>query len=106
MNVVVKALEWFFLLYFIVVNLGYISLNLLAIPTLKRRIALRPLENLPPVYSGFEPAISLLVPAYNEEATIASSVRSLLQLDYPEFEVVVVNDGSRDATLAALVEAF
>jgi cellulose synthase/poly-beta-1,6-N-acetylglucosamine synthase-like glycosyltransferase len=105
-TLLVAALQWIFLAYFVLINLGYIALNLLAIPTLKRRIALRPVEELPPVYSGFEPAVSLLVPAYNEEGTIASSVRSLLQLDYPEFEVVVVNDGSRDGTLAALVEAF
>ncbi len=106
MSALVLALEWFFLLYFILINLGYIALNLLAIPTLERKIALRPLENLPPVYSGFEPPVSLLVPAYNEEATIASSVRSLLQLDYPEFEIVVVNDGSKDRTMEALIEAF
>ncbi|MEP7070604.1 MAG: glycosyltransferase [Usitatibacter sp.] len=106
MRALAAGLQWFFLLYFVLINLGYIALNLLAVPALLRKIALRPLEDLPPVYSGFEPPVSLLVPAYNEEATIASSVRSLLQLDYPQFEVVVVNDGSRDATLAALQEAF
>jgi cellulose synthase/poly-beta-1,6-N-acetylglucosamine synthase-like glycosyltransferase len=46
------------------------------------------------------------VPAYNEAATIAASVRSLLQLDYPDFEIVVVNDGSTDATLDVLVREF
>jgi cellulose synthase/poly-beta-1,6-N-acetylglucosamine synthase-like glycosyltransferase len=106
MKTLLVGLEWFFLLYFVLINAGYIALNLLAIPSLHRKIALRALEDLPPVYSGFEPPVSLLVPAYNEEATIASSVRSLLQLDYPEFEIVVVNDGSRDATLEALREAF
>lgn len=106
MRTLILALEWFFLLYFVLINLGYIGLNLLAIPTLRRKISLRPLENLPPIYSGFEPPVSLLVPAYNEEATIASSVRSLLQLDYPEFEIVVVNDGSKDRTMEALIEAF
>jgi len=50
--------------------------------------------------------ISILVPAYNEEAGIVESVRSLLALRYPELEVVVVNDGSTDATLDRLVEAF
>ena len=100
------GLEWFFLLYFVLVNLGYLAVNLLAIPRLRRKLALRALEHLPPAYPGFEPPVSLLVPVYDEEATIASSVRSLLQLDYPEFEIVVVNDGSRDATLAALTEAF
>ena len=106
MSTLVHALEWFFLLYFVAVNAGYIMLNLLAIPSLQRKVAVRPLENLPPVYSGFEPPVSILVPAYNEEAMIASSVRSLLQLEYPEFEVIVVNDGSKDGTLAALQEAF
>jgi len=106
MSALLAGLEWFFLLYFVLINAGYIALNLLALPTLHRKIALRALEDLPPTYSGFEPPVSLLVPAYNEEATIASSVRSLLQLDYPEFEIVVVNDGSRDATLEALAKAF
>ncbi len=106
MRTLVAALEWFFLAYFVLINLGYIGLNLLAIPTLRRSLDIRPLENLPPVYSGFEPPVSLLVPAYNEEVSIASSVRSLLQLDYPDFEVVVINDGSKDGTMAALRAAF
>jgi cellulose synthase/poly-beta-1,6-N-acetylglucosamine synthase-like glycosyltransferase len=106
MSGVILGLEWFFLLYFVFINLGYISLNVLAIPTLRRSLSIRPVEDLPPVYSGFEPPVSLLVPAYNEEVSIASSVRSLLQLDYPDFEVVVINDGSKDGTLAALQEAF
>jgi cellulose synthase/poly-beta-1,6-N-acetylglucosamine synthase-like glycosyltransferase len=106
MSAAIVGLEWFFLAYFVLINLGYLALNLLAIPTLRRKLELAPVDNLPPVYSGLEPPVSLLVPAYNEEATIASSVRSLLQLDYPEFEIVVVNDGSRDGTLAALAQAF
>ena len=106
MSVVLDLLQWLFLAYFVGVNLVYVGLNLLAIPTLRRHLAIRPIEDLPPAYSGFEPPVSILVPAYNEEATIVTSVRSLLQLDYPEFEVVVVNDGSRDATLARLAEAF
>jgi cellulose synthase/poly-beta-1,6-N-acetylglucosamine synthase-like glycosyltransferase len=105
-NAAIHALEWFFLLYFVLVNLGYIALNLLALPRIRQQLALRPVGNLPPTYAGFEPPVSLLVPAYNEEVSIASSVRSLLQLDYPEFEVVVVNDGSKDGTLAALRAAF
>jgi len=50
--------------------------------------------------------VSFLVPAYNEEATIVGSVRSLLGMHYPEFELVVVNDGSKDGTMAVLKEAF
>lgn len=52
------------------------------------------------------PNISMIAPAYNEAATIIESVRGLLTLHYPNLEVVVVNDGSEDATMAALVKQF
>jgi cellulose synthase/poly-beta-1,6-N-acetylglucosamine synthase-like glycosyltransferase len=58
------------------------------------------------VRSPLAPPISILVPAYNESAGIVDSVRSLLALEYPKLEVVVVNDGSKDDTLARLVDAF
>lgn len=58
------------------------------------------------IRSPLAPPISMLVPAYNEEAGITGSVRSLLALDYPNIEIVVVNDGSDDETLARLIEAF
>ncbi|MGA0605375.1 glycosyltransferase [Phenylobacterium sp. VNQ135] len=57
-------------------------------------------------YADSAPPIALLVPAYNEEMTIGESLRSLLALQYPSFEVVVVNDGSRDGTMEALKAAF
>jgi cellulose synthase/poly-beta-1,6-N-acetylglucosamine synthase-like glycosyltransferase len=56
--------------------------------------------------SGELPGITVLVPAYNEELGIERSVRSLLALDYPSLEVIVVNDGSIDRTLVRLVDGF
>jgi cellulose synthase/poly-beta-1,6-N-acetylglucosamine synthase-like glycosyltransferase len=50
--------------------------------------------------------VSILVPAYNEAPVIVSSVRSLLDSQFGEFEVVVINDGSTDRTLEELIEAF
>jgi cellulose synthase/poly-beta-1,6-N-acetylglucosamine synthase-like glycosyltransferase len=52
------------------------------------------------------PGITLLVPAYNEERTIVENIHSLLTLRYPRYEIVVVNDGSKDGTARAVIEAF
>lgn len=56
--------------------------------------------------TGQEPPISVIIPAYNEEMTIVNSVRSMLQLRYVAFEVIVVNDGSRDGTMENLIREF
>lgn len=56
--------------------------------------------------SAATPAVSVIAPAYNEEATIRESLRSLLLLHYPQFEVIVVNDGSKDGTLEELIAGF
>ncbi|HMJ49550.1 MAG TPA: glycosyltransferase family 2 protein, partial [Burkholderiales bacterium] len=101
----INGLQWFFLLYFIAVNVGYILLNLLSIRSLKNYMEAQGLADLP-AYSGYEPPISILIPAYNEETTMVNLVRSLLQLHYPEFEIIVVNDGSKDNTLAVLQQEF
>ncbi len=56
--------------------------------------------------SRFTIPVSVIAPAYNEAVVIESCVRSLLALEYPEFEVIVVNDGSRDDTLDVLQRTF
>lgn len=52
------------------------------------------------------PPISVVAPAYNEEVIIIENVNSLLSLDYPNFEVIIVNDGSKDKTLELLIDNF
>lgn len=56
--------------------------------------------------SHLAPPVSIIVPAYNEEVTIKDSILSFLNLDYPEYEVIVVNDGSMDQTLNTLIDNF
>ncbi|MEA1973041.1 MAG: glycosyltransferase family 2 protein [Candidatus Cloacimonadota bacterium] len=50
--------------------------------------------------------VSIIVPAFNEEVTILHSIQMLLALDYPDFEVIVVNDGSSDKTLKTVLKNF
>ena len=52
------------------------------------------------------PSISIIAPAYQEEAAILESANSLLSLHYPNYEVIIVNDGSTDQTLQKLIEYF
>lgn len=52
------------------------------------------------------PGISIVAPAFNEEVIIVDSVHSLLSLDYPNFEVIIVNDGSKDKTLELMQKEF
>lgn len=100
------GLQALFMSYFIGLNLGYIALNVVAMVSVRAYMQKQDLLSLPSVFMGLEPPVTVLAPAYNEEATIAASVRSLLQLNYPEFEVVVINDGSKDRTLQVLLQEF
>ncbi len=54
----------------------------------------------------YVPGVSIVAPAYNEEKTIIDNVNSLLNLEYPNFEICIVNDGSKDKTLDLLIENF
>ena len=100
------AAQWVFLSYFLLLNAGYIGLNLVSLLGMREHFQGRRVESLPKVYSEHEMPISILVPAFNEAATIVTSVRALLQLRYPEYEIVVINDGSKDATLKRLIDEF
>lgn len=56
--------------------------------------------------SPFAPSLSILAPAYNEALTIVENVKSLMALHYANFEVIILNDGSKDDTLETLIETF
>ena len=97
---------WFLFAYVVVHALAQISISGLTYGIIRRGMQFRRVEVDEFLLTGLEPPISVVIPAYNEEATIVTSVRSMLQLRYSEHEVIVVNDGSRDATLEQLVQAF
>jgi cellulose synthase/poly-beta-1,6-N-acetylglucosamine synthase-like glycosyltransferase len=93
--------------YFAILNATYLVFTAIAWRDVTRYRRARAYAAVEEVFaSPLTPPISVIVPAFNEEAGIVESIRSLLSLRYPEFEVIVVNDGSADRTLGKLAEAF
>lgn len=103
---IIEFIQWFYLLYFIALNGTYFFLSIVALLYLPSYIQKQSAHKLPLAETGFEPPISLIVTAFNEETVIEATVRALVQLDYPEFEVIIVNDGSTDNMLKLLTEKF
>ncbi len=93
--------------YFLIICTVYFILNILSFKVIRsytRKIAHTELKNLFR-FSNVRP-ISVVVPAYNEGNTIVNSTHAFLQLEYPEFQIIVVNDGSKDDTLDKLLTHF
>jgi cellulose synthase/poly-beta-1,6-N-acetylglucosamine synthase-like glycosyltransferase len=75
-----------------------------ALDLLRGNRAVRALRDVPPVVSQPVPSVSIIVAARNEERNIREALQSLLDLSYPDFELIVVNDRSEDATGSLLDE--
>lgn len=106
MKTALLAIAWAFVGYIVLLHLARVVINLRAIPRLRRRLTLQPVDNLPAPHPALELPVSVVVPVGDEEATIVATVRALLLLEYSEFEVVAVLDGPADGTLEALQQAF
>ncbi len=100
------VIESFILLYFIGLNGVYLMLNVLSLSSITRYMQSRDVAGLPHLFSGFAPPVTIVVPAYNEEAHILDTLRSLFQHHYPEYEIIVVNDGSKDRTLEIMKNEY
>jgi len=99
--------QWATLFYFLAINSFYALLLAAAYLELwKHNNEAQQSSMWKVLDSKVAPSISVLAPAYNEAATITDSVKGLLALYYPNLEVIVINDGSSDATLAIMVEQF
>ncbi len=100
--------NYFVLIYFLFVNSVYTLLILVSFFTIKQYIKKSQTSDIKNMFrwAAFLKPISILAPAYNEEQTIIENIRSLLSLNYTQFEIILINDGSKDRTLEIVKETF
>src|SRR5206468_168660 len=104
---VIAGTDLAILVYFLALNSFYALLLFLSIPEIWEQTRLAEDDDFQRLMqSDALPPITMLVPAYNESATIEASVTAMLTLEYRSYEVVVVNDGSKDDTIEQLRHAF
>jgi len=104
---IIVGFNHFVLVYFALINLGYLAIFAVSLRELWRFVQRSFFSDYDQIrQSDLTLPVSLLVPAYNEAATIVESVRSLLKLNYGQYEIIIINDGSKDDTLQKLIQAF
>ncbi len=102
-----ETLDVWILAYFIGLNFVYLALIAISFLHIRKQLRQKQVYSLKGLFSSnlYNP-ISILAPAYNEESTVVASVKSLLQLQFPNYEIIVINDGSKDRTMDVLIEHF
>ena len=93
--------------YSLAINGIYIGLLMLSYKNVRKQARLWRIKSISMMYRNqMIPSISIIAPAHNEEMTVVESAKSLLNLNYPDYELIIVNDGSKDETLLRLIEEF
>lgn len=102
-----RVFNIFILIYFCLINVFYFLFMLLSLYGLGRHRRFSLYLSFHDIFQfPLIKPVSVIAPAFNESNTIVESVRSLLAIEYPHLEVIVVNDGSTDDTLKQLIQAF
>ena len=106
-NIFQKTVELGFLIYSVLIFSTYLILSLFSAIALAQYIKRNKYTDLGSILSSpLSPSISILAPAYNEANTIIENARSLLSLHYVDFEVIIINDGSKDDTLRKMINEY
>jgi cellulose synthase/poly-beta-1,6-N-acetylglucosamine synthase-like glycosyltransferase len=107
MSTVLTLLLTVVVLYFFVINTIYLIILIISIIIINRNRKSRFTFNIEQAFKfRLLPPVSIILPAFNEAKTIVESIRSILFVRYPEYELIIVNDGSSDNTLNVLIESF
>ena len=97
-----KGIVWVFFLGDLLMMGRLLSVGALAIFDRFRQSR----AEVPALATSYKPKVAVLIPAYNEEKVITRTVRAVLDSDYPDLRVIVIDDGSRDRTLEVARAAF
>jgi cellulose synthase/poly-beta-1,6-N-acetylglucosamine synthase-like glycosyltransferase len=104
---IVTFFGWFIALYMVIVIIFYSVILIISTYQLRKEYQLDRIQAFEDYMDEFNTRpVSIIVPAYNEEAGIIQSVRSLLSVNYPTYEIIVVNDGSTDNTLKKMIDHY
>jgi cellulose synthase/poly-beta-1,6-N-acetylglucosamine synthase-like glycosyltransferase len=107
MTTVLQIVSYIILVYFFLLNFFYLLFIILSMFGLSRYRQINMFINYKEIFMmPLVKPISIIAPVYNEEKSAIESIKSLLALEYPQYEVIVVNDGSTDKTLKKLIKAF
>jgi cellulose synthase/poly-beta-1,6-N-acetylglucosamine synthase-like glycosyltransferase len=107
LNLILNIIFTFVVFYYFIINTVYLIVLFLSILQINRMRKHRYTFDLDQAFKfRLLPPVSIILPAYNEEKTIVESVTSLLFIKYPNYELLVVNDGSKDNTLQVLIDSF
>jgi biofilm PGA synthesis N-glycosyltransferase PgaC len=107
MEIFKTIFETFILYYAISIFSIYLLLAIISANELRLSFYSSKITNYDAIISSpFAPMITVIAPAYNESLTIVENIKALLALYYPNFEIIVVNDGSKDNTLEKAIKAF
>jgi len=99
--------ENFILFYAISIFGVYLWLAIVSAKELRRSIYIAKVTKYDAIISSpFAPMITVIAPAYNESLSIVENIKALQALYYPSFEIIVINDGSKDDTLEKTIKAF
>lgn len=106
-DIILTIIQYFFLIFSISAIGSYILLGIISVIETVSYMKKNSFVNYTEILSStFSPSISIIAPAFNESLNIVENVRSLLSNHYVNYDVIIVNDGSKDDSLAKLIAAY
>jgi len=107
LNIIIRILHYVFFFYAFLAISSYIILSIISTFEIIEYVKKNSFVDYKEILSStISPSISIIAPAYNESLNIVENVRSLLSNHYVNYDVIIVNDGSKDDSLEKLIKAY